>query len=321
MASEPVNITPPAFSGQSGEDPSDWFRRFEKFCSFKGVTGDKKRDLMLYLMIGNAADWVENLAPEKKNSIQTLSTSFHERYDDSESLQHRHAKDMFDRKQRSDERVEDYITHMQKLARQVGLDEKATRFAILNGLRPAIASAVIQKESKTIDEIMSAARLAESAGLATSTDQPVLQQLTEMQTEMRRLTQRIDRCTTSAIRPSSRSPTPPRERRVSFNTSQPRQRQDRPRSSPGQRSTWNRGQPSRNQQFYTSAGPTPCTRCGLPGGHEGQGPRSCRAMGSFCYICSKRNHWARCCRSQGQGQGQGQPYGRSTYNSYGPGQQ
>jgi len=169
MASEAVNLsTPPAFSGQQEDDPVDWLRRFEKFCSFKGIANNKKRDLMLYLMVGNAADWVEHIADDKKDTIANLLTSFHQRYDESEYLQHKNAKIMFERKQQPNERVEDFITQMRKLATQVGLDEKATKYTILNGLRPAIAAAVIQKESKTVDEILATARLAESAGLATT---------------------------------------------------------------------------------------------------------------------------------------------------------
>ena len=50
---------------------------------------------------------------------------------------------------------------MQKLGKIVGMTGDMLNYAILNGLKPHIASYVTQKATTTIDDLLSAARVAE----------------------------------------------------------------------------------------------------------------------------------------------------------------
>ena len=127
-------------------------------------------------------------------------------------------------------------------------------------------------------------------------------QLAEMQTEVRRLGNRLDRVSTSNVR-DNRSPTP--ERRVAFNLP-PR------RSNPGQSLAWHRQQPTAQHvppgrssfsrmtspiamgNTYTQPTSGVCNRCGKPSHIHSQ---YCPALGKTCAFCNKANHFARMCKS------------------------
>ena len=50
---------------------------------------------------------------------------------------------------------------MQKLGRTIGAEERMTRYAILNGFRPALQPYVTQKQPDSMDALLQAARMAE----------------------------------------------------------------------------------------------------------------------------------------------------------------
>jgi len=76
-------------------------------------------------------------------------------------VKYKSARDIFSRKQQDDESVDSFIDKMQKDARIVGMPIDTLQLAILNGLLLHIQNFVLQKEPKTPQDLISAARLAE----------------------------------------------------------------------------------------------------------------------------------------------------------------
>jgi hypothetical protein len=184
------------------------------------------------------------------------------------------------------------------------------RFAILNGLRPSIANAVIAKAPKTIAELLEAARIAELT--TPDINLPVMEQLSALKTEMQRIGKQLDKHTTSFI--ASERQSPARDKRVTFSQSSsagaanatysptaPRRSFDR-RQQKQQQQHW-RPQPppqqqrnsffNRNQQQNGSnANQGRCNRCGYS--HVGF---RCPAEGKTCLACGRLNHFRSQCRS------------------------
>ena len=146
------------------------------------------------------------------HTFTKLTASFAERYQLTDTLKFKCASDLFTRKQTDNESVDEYVTRLRKLARLVDVDDKILQFALINGFKPYIAAQVTQAKPETIEKVVEVARLAELAmSRIALPDSAVCQQLAEMHAEMRRLSMKVDKVTTTTV---SRSPTP--ERRVRF---------------------------------------------------------------------------------------------------------
>ena len=79
----------------------------------------------------------------------------------SQITKYKSAREIFSPTQGEDESVDDFICQMQKLGKIVGMTGDMLNYAILNGLKPHIASYVTQTAPTTIDDLLSAARVAE----------------------------------------------------------------------------------------------------------------------------------------------------------------
>lgn len=52
-------VAPKLFLGNTKEqDPNNWLRWFDKYCHYKKINDDEKKDLFLMMLQGPAADWV-----------------------------------------------------------------------------------------------------------------------------------------------------------------------------------------------------------------------------------------------------------------------
>jgi len=81
------------------------------------------------------------------------------------------------------------------LAREIGADERITRFAILNGLRPELQAYVILRQPENIDDLVKAAYMAELTCPAgrESESSAVARQLASMQDELKQATAKWDK--------------------------------------------------------------------------------------------------------------------------------
>jgi len=294
---EEKNFTPTPFQGRVEDDGEDWLRHFLNYCAYKGYDDGKKLALLKVLLVGNAAIWFDSLVEPATTTFNGLKTAFEARYKAPEVLKYKSAKEIFSRRQKEDESVDNYIEGMRKLGRQIDADDKMIRYAILSGLKANISSFVTQRNPQSMEQLIDAARLAE----LTNTDQ-----LTEVKAEIQRLAAKWDRLTTAPV--GERSPSP---RRVTF-AQQPELSQPEPQryqwnpgmnrggNNPRQRGGYNprsfgmRG--SGNARSYQ--GPVMCQKCGR---NAHQNMLYCPAANKLCNACHRRGHFAAVCRAATRG--------------------
>lgn len=316
-------IKAPTFFGRTDEDADSFINAFERYTKYRDITeADKKLNLFAVLLHDSAAKWFDGLSPSAKDTFDHLTTAFAERYRLPASRNFQYAADLFNRKQAADQTVDDYVTQMRKTARLIDIDDKILHLVLVNGFLPAISAHVIRSKTESIDQLLDVARLAELT-IPTTSDSTIGHQITDLQSEIRRLSTKMDNAVTAAIHP--RSPTP--ERRVHFDTptfsSQPASSfptsasgygshpppdpaihyTQRPTRSPV---TWQRQpppsswQPSRQQKTWQSQQPTPppstpCTRCARLHGRNSFCPA--RDPNRVCNYCHKPGHFQAACFS------------------------
>ena len=280
---------PPPFLGcPKAQDPDSWLKYFERYTNYKHLSEHRKADLFKLLMQKNAGDWIDTLEPDK--SYVDLVQLFRQRFQKSAILKYKIGKELFQRRQRPDETVDDFYTALQ--IRVHSLDntsnetcDELVKCAFLSGLQDRYANYVIARHPDTLTAILEAAREAELI-LADTPDQEMLKSLI---IEVKR--QCLESKTT-AVTP--RSPTPER-RQVRFSShTLSRSPQQQTRRSSNQNSTNLRSSsgPVQSRQNRSSSAqsqtPIRCKFCCLT-----HAPRQCPAYGKQCRQCNGFNHFAR----------------------------
>ena len=333
-----TSLSPPHFNGTAVEDAEAWIRQFRNYCAYKEYTDGKKLSLMKVLLSGAAATWLESLGVEETDTWEHLHEIFRTRYTTPSYMKFKSAKDLFNTKQLASQSVDDYVAHMQQLAKFVGAEDKMVLFAILNGLRPEISSYVTQKQPKDVRELLDHARVGEmTSPISAEKDTATSVQLALVQDQLRELTTRLDKPTASSA--TTRTPSP---RRVRFEnersrydrcddrqndrrrpTESPYRRFDsprryQPRSPPPGRYQGNgfmrgggagrfqqgRGYGGQSRDFYRRPPPRndfqQFEQCSRCGGGQHESFNQCPAVNKSCMICGKRGHFGRMCRTGDQ---------------------
>jgi len=146
-------LLPEAYRGTSNENAAEFWRRLKNFSAFKGYTADKQLKLAKAMFVETACDWLENLEDEKKDTFQTLEAAFEEKYVKPSIVRYSSDREIFVRKQESEESVEDYVNKMRNLNKMAAVGEETMKYAFLSGLRPPLASFVMGKDPKTFAEV------------------------------------------------------------------------------------------------------------------------------------------------------------------------
>lgn len=205
--------------------------------------------------------------------------------------------------------VDEFATNIKNAAKHIPIgDHELIRLAVINGLRANIRLHVMQANTKTFDDVLTAARIAEDAltnyqqaeqssvGDLTKSVAALVEALNKQQQQ-----QKAEKI--AAI--SADDDGQPDDHRPSVYRVDDRREDTRPQrktyQNTYQRPVINR-RPDYSQQDYRSRptrdhntndnGPS----CGNCGRQHARG--QCFATSSICYNCQKRGHFARLCRSR-----------------------
>ena len=319
-------VSPPQFRGTAQEDAEKWMRHLTIYCEYRGYDDAKKLALTKVLLSDGAANWLDSQSDEIIGTFDALKTAFLTRYSTPVFMRFKGAKELFTMKQQLNQNADDYVAQMRQAARLVEADDKMLLYAALNGLRPDIAAFVTQKQPKDVKELLDAARVIElTSSPPTEKESAMSVQLALVQDQLRELTAKLDAPKVASVNRAqaqySRSPSP---RRVTFWDEESRpdrqpeyRRSDTPRRSDrggrfrddrslrgrgfGRRGR-GRGRPLRGT-FGANSAPAPGAvydsrqRCGRCGGEMHESFNMCVAVNKNCYLCGRKGHLSRMCRS------------------------
>jgi hypothetical protein len=307
-------LNPPLFTGTGQQDAAAWHQNLLDFIDFKSVAADKRLPLFKIRLTGAASDWLLALPDDQKDTFDHLTTAFLERYKPKEIEKYRYAKELFGQRQEANESVDVFLTKLRKKAEIAGLDVKSQIFAALNGLRPEIASFVLEHPPlENLDDVLRHARLAEitRGTIGRASENTVVQHLSCISDEMAQMNAKLTQMTTASAAAADT---------VSCNAfNEQRQQQQRPQSggNPGSRQqTWgnrgfrNQGRTDRPPMMMSGRGAgrgaqqpqtagnqaaarQQCSRCGRA---AHQNDLYCPMRDRQCFSCGKRGHAYRMCR-------------------------
>ena len=295
-------LLPQTFHGTADENAEIWLSYLDRYAAYKHLSDQQKFGLFKVLLRDIASDWMMSLPNTQSDTLANFTVAFKERFQDNEALKYKSARDLFLAKQTDTQSVDAYVTGLLKIAQKIGQDRNAdiTRYAILSGLKPQIASQVLMSNPTTTDAVIERARLAEIASVsmgslttnatrtASINDEIREQQVRQLTDELARLKLSVAELkTTNAVR-TSRSPTP--QRRVSFrlgnarSTTPPRNQEPQQTNQVNERrnSNWTNYNRQRQQRY-------PSNNSNIIF------PRYQRNNNIICDFCSQPGHILRFC--------------------------
>jgi hypothetical protein len=157
-------INPAFFSGKTNEDARSWLNYLINWVAYKNMPPATQVNLFPLLFRDGAADWFEALAPGDKDTLEHLQTAFETRYFPTDLKRWQIMSDMWSRKQRIGEPVDDYVTEVRKMARIANVDNEDTeRYAAIKGMLPEIRRYVLQQQPENLVDMITAAKVAEQS--------------------------------------------------------------------------------------------------------------------------------------------------------------
>lgn len=280
MAAAPLldNIlVPKIFRGNGDEDAVEWIEFFSKYATFRKLEFEDVQNLMPLFLKGSALEWWNGLtAGNKPTTTAALVTAFKAQFMPSGASKWRTRSELWQRRQRPDEKVTSYIEEMRAIARKLGLEDEIAIWAIVNGLKDEIRPSVIEKNPKNMTELRSYAELSESARSMSNTS--------TLESSIKRLEARLDGLSINNIdgggyRSGDRKT---EERRGRSGVSRGRRS-----AEDGSRRTG----PSR--RFQGDYSEFVCSRCGR---RHDRG--NCPAFNLTCFYCQAKGHLQVMCRKR-----------------------
>jgi Retrotransposon gag protein len=161
-------VAPKLFTGKAGQDAENWLEYLERYCAFRKLDVNRKRELFWILLQEGASDWLVTLPQADTMRYDELVAAFKANYFKSPELRWREAGEIWNQAQKPDERVDDFVTRIRRAARRLNFPPDVLHFAIINWLRAPIRLHVVQQGVKTLEDTLRAARIAEAAATSTS---------------------------------------------------------------------------------------------------------------------------------------------------------
>jgi len=161
-----ASLVPPAFNGASGTDADAWIRKFINYCEFRHLEGDDRLPLLRLLLVDAASDWVQGLPAGVAENFDLVLESFRDRFVTNAASKIANLHEFWNRRQQEGQSAEDFINATRRIATKIPVtDEAVICHAAINGLRDDVKRFVILKGAETLDEAITAARLAEAAAV------------------------------------------------------------------------------------------------------------------------------------------------------------
>ena len=183
-------LVPSAFSGTSSTDADSWMWRFANYCQYRCLEGDDLLPLFHLLLTDAAADWMQSLQEEMSDDFDEVQAAFHKRFITDAASKSVNVAALWNRKQRHDESAEDFINSTKRLATRIPVEDEAlVCHAAIQGLREDTRRLVMLRGTEMLDQVMTAARLAEVTAIQTKTsgDKVALRELDDLKRIFSRL--------------------------------------------------------------------------------------------------------------------------------------
>jgi Retrotransposon gag protein len=155
-------IGPKPWTGLSSDDPESWMEIFTNYCNFRELKESDSLRLMIILQQGAAGLWVQTLPTSSKSSLPALVQAFKDNYFRSPELKFQDASELWSCPQKATEPFNDYLTRLRRGANRLNISDEVLHYAVLNGLKPAVKSHILQQGVKSLQDTIKSARVAEA---------------------------------------------------------------------------------------------------------------------------------------------------------------
>ena len=154
-----ILLIPQPFKGTSDEDSMRFITQFEAYAKFKNLKDDQLMGTFPLLLRDGALTWFDNLPAVDKETMTKLKQAFTERYGPQAHTSYHQVAELFQRTQKPNEKVLDYISDMRRRASLLKLPEPQTLQAILHGLTDSLRPFVLQHNPKDLASLESYAKI------------------------------------------------------------------------------------------------------------------------------------------------------------------
>jgi len=127
----PDMFAPPVFDGVH-PDPETWLAHFRRYVDCRLMPEDDQLAFFPLFLKSAAIDWYDGLSAIQKRYTELLLKEFEQYFCPSPMDQVLNTESVFNRNQKSGEKVRDYVAAMQKLARRIpAVDEDLLKCMVL----------------------------------------------------------------------------------------------------------------------------------------------------------------------------------------------
>lgn len=285
-----VNVQPNRYNGCT--KPDIWLKQFNRWKRLQNLSNEQACNALSFYLEGSSKLWYEGVTDEIQNDYDALQNALIERfknaYEDDDILL----------AQLPAEKAVEYLDRLQIKARHQDIPSHLLIRIAKQGLKPSLRSIIIQRDPKTLEELKTAAIIAEKCLQEKSQEDSPRSQVNAISNNdfqmlndtIKALSKKVENL--GFENEQLREKNNYRENNAGANWS-------RNWGSSGQKQTDRKsfGNPQFNnrQNFTRNSRQASCTQCGdsrCSGKQE-----SCFASNKKCAKCLKIGHFARMCRS------------------------